>query len=84
MGLFGDRDECGQDGLAQRVEQEGRATILRGAADGADHMAEQTAGDVRLEDHRQAGGGYLARAEFGEGAACRRVADRVGSFELGR
>src|SRR5256712_7262339 len=65
--VVADRDQVGGDALPQSSDEVGCALVYGVAVHRAAKIAQEAAGDLRLEDHRHATGGDLARAQPADG-----------------
>ena len=73
-----------EDPLAEAIQQEGGAAVEAPAADGAEEVADQAAGDLRGVEHGALACGDLAPAEAAHGALAGAPPHGLGRLELGR
>ncbi len=76
-------DAVGEDLGVQAVFQEAGAAGDGRTGDGAGHMPDQPAGDARVIDHWNLGGGHAPRAQPGDSAFARACADGRRVFHIG-
>ena len=81
--IVDDRDAGREQPLAHAVLEEAGLARDRAAVDGGGEMADERAGDARVEDDRHAPGRHLARIEPAHGALAGRAADQLRRREVG-